>query len=110
MEQGQFDNFTDFEHRLTITEERAKANTHRIDRLENLTEEIHTMSNTMVRLVEQTQATNKSVEELKDKVEGLENAPVEEYKHIKKTITTSIITAVIGAIIGALLSLIIKGS
>lgn len=107
---NKLERLADIEHRLTATEDREKANTRRIEKLENLTEAIHAMSNTMVRLVEQSQATNKSVEELKDKVESLENAPVENYKHIKKTVITAIITGVLGAVIGALISLIIKGS
>lgn len=42
----------EFEHRLTETEQRSKSNTHRLDKLEKVTEEIHTMSGTMVQLVE----------------------------------------------------------
>lgn len=107
---NKLEKLADIEHRLTATEDRGKSNTRRIEKMENLTEEIHKMANAMVRLTEQSQETNKSVEELKDKVESLENAPVENYKHIKKTIITSIITGVLGAVIGALISLIIKGS
>ena len=33
---------------LTKTEERSKSNTHRLDKLEPIVNEIHTMSNTMV--------------------------------------------------------------
>ena len=39
--------------RLTITEERSKSNTHRLDKLEPLVNEIHTMSNKMVLIVEE---------------------------------------------------------
>ena len=98
------------EHRLTAVEDMAKSNKRRIEKLEEVTNAIHTMSNTMVRLVEQTQTTNKNVEELKDKVGQLERAPIENYTHIKKTIITAVITGVLGAVIGALISLIIKGS
>ena len=41
------------ERRLTRVEARAKSNTHRIDKLEPIVEEIHTMSETMVQLVEE---------------------------------------------------------
>ena len=37
--------------RLAKVEERAKSNTHRLDKLEPIINEIHTMSNTMIQLV-----------------------------------------------------------
>ena len=46
-------NETEMEHRLTEVESRSKSNTHRIDKLERVTEEIHTMSTTMIQLVEE---------------------------------------------------------
>ena len=98
----------DVEHRLTKTEDGEKSNRHRIEKLENVVEAIHDMSNTMVKLVEQIKTTNENVQELKCKVDAIENEPATDYKQLKKTITTSIVTTVIGAIIGAVLSLIFK--
>ena len=94
------------EHRLTEVEQRAKSNTKRLDKLEHLTEEIHTMSNTMVHLVEQTKNTNENVEELKTKVDAIEKEPSENAKAIKMTVISCIITAVVSAIVGALIGLI----
>ena len=51
-------NETEMEHRITEVEARAKSNTHRIDKLERVTEEIHTMSTTMIQLVEEVKHTN----------------------------------------------------
>ena len=107
---NKLEKLADVEHRLTATEDREKANTRRIEKLENITDEIHTLSNTMVKLVEQTKATNENVQELKGKVEAIEKEPADNYKHIKRTIITSVLTAVVGAILGALISLVIKGS
>lgn len=104
---NKLEKLADVEHRLTATEDREKANTYRIEKLEKVTDEIHTMSKTMVKLVEQTKATNENVHELKEKVEAIEKEPADNYKQLKKTITTSIITAVVGAILGALIGLII---
>ena len=95
-----------FEHRLTAVEERAKSNTKRLDKLEQVTEAIHEMSNTMIHLVEQTKYTNENVEELKDKVDNIEKEPLENAKAIKKTVITCIVTAVVSAIVGALIGLI----
>lgn len=97
----------DFEHRLTATEDREKANTRRIEKLEKITEAIHEMSLTMVRLVEQIKTTNESVQELKVKVDAIEREPAEDHKALKKTVITSIVTAVVGAVLGALIGLII---
>lgn len=96
----------EIEHRLTEVEERAKSNTKRLDKLEHLTDEIHTMSNTMIKLVEQAKTTNENVEELKDKVGKIEREPADNYKQLKKTIWTCIITGIVGAIVGALIGLI----
>lgn len=95
------------EHRLTEVEYRSKSNTKRLDKLEEVTNEIHTMSNTMVKLVEQTKDTKESVNKLQEKVEAIEKEPAENYKQLKKTVWTSILTGVLGAIVGALIGLIL---
>lgn len=96
----------EFEHRLTATEDREKANTRRIEKLEKIVEAIHDMSNTMVRLVEQIKTTNENVQELKVKVDAIEQEPAESYKALKKTVITCIVTAVVSGIVGALIGLI----
>ena len=97
----------DVEHRLTKTEDREKANTRRIEKLETVAEAIHNMSNTLVKLVEQIKTTNENVQELKGKVDAIEQEPSENFKHIKKTVITCIVTAVVSGIVGALIGLII---
>ena len=97
----------DIEHRLTKTEDREKSNTYRIEKLETVAEAIHNMSNTLVKLVEQIKTTNESVQELKGKVDAIEQEPVESYNALKKSVTTCIITAVVSAIVGAIIGLII---
>lgn len=63
---------TEFIERLTKVEERSKSNTHQIDDLKPVINEIHTMSKTMVELIGEVKYTNENVSELKDKVEILE--------------------------------------
>lgn len=104
---NKLEKLADVEHRLTKTEDREKANTRRIEKLENLTEAIHNMANTMTKLVEQVKNTNDNVQELKGKVDAIEQAPAEDYKSIKKTVITCIVTAVVSAIVGALIGLIL---
>lgn len=91
------------EHRLTENEQRAKSNTHRIDKLEPIVKEIHTMSETMVRLVGEVQHTNENVSEIKEKVEVLESKPSARMEQIKTAIIAAIASAIIGGVIATLL-------
>lgn len=96
-------NEVDIEHRLTQNEQRAKSNTHRIDKLEPIVDEIHTMSETMVRLVGEVQHTNENVSEIKEKVEVLESKPSARMEQIKTAIIAAIASAIIGGVIATLL-------
>lgn len=91
--------------RLTKAEERTKSNTHRLDKLESIINEIHTLSQTMVKLVEEVRHTNESLDSLEEKVDRMdsrvdemERAPADEVKEYKKTFVTAIIGTVAGAI------------
>ena len=97
-------NEIDIEHRLTDVENRAKSNTHRLDKLEPIVDEIHTMSNTMVQLVQEVKHTNETVNNLDAKVDrmdsrvdDMERAPAEDVKKYKSTAVTAIISTIAGA-------------
>ena len=101
------------ERRLTRVEARAKSNTHRIDKLEPIVEEIHTMSETMVKLVEEVKHTNENVCALDEKIDSMdarvdvmERAPAEEAKRYKSTAVTTIIGTVVGALTTGLLAMV----
>lgn len=103
----------EFEHRLTETEQRSKSNTHRLDKLEKVTEEIHTMSGTMVQLVEEIKHTNENVCSLDEKVDhidarvdDMERAPAENAKKYKSTAVTAIISIISGAFATGLIMMI----
>lgn len=106
-------NEIEIEHRITEVEQRAKSNTHRIDRLEPIVEEIHTMSKTMVELVGEVKHTNETVCTLDEKidrmdsrVDEMERAPADDLKKYKTTIITTIISTVAGAFATGLVFLI----
>ena len=97
-------NEIDIEHRLTDVENRAKSNTHRLDKLEPIVDEIHTMSNTMVQLVQEVKHTNETVNNLDAKVDrmdsrvdDMERAPAEDAKKYKATAITAVISTIAGA-------------
>lgn len=101
------------EHRITEVEQRAKSNTHRIDKLEPIVEEIHTMSKTMVQLVEEVKHTNENVCALDSKIDSMdarvdemERAPAVSFKKYKMTAVTAIISTVAGALASGLIFLI----
>ena len=103
-------NETEMEHRLTEVEARSKSNTHRIDKLERVIEEIHTMSNTMIQLVEEVKHTNETVSSLDQKVEkmdgrvdDMERAPGKEWSNAKRTVFNTVVGAVIGFLIAGLM-------
>ena len=102
----------EIERRLTAAEQRAKSNSHRIDKLEPIIEEIHTMSNTMVKLVQEMKHTNEAVNSLDEKLErmdsrvdDIERIPGEDMKTYKRTAVTAIISTVAGALVSGLLFL-----
>lgn len=101
------------ERRITAVEQRAKSNTHRIDKLESVVEEIHTLSQTMVQLVDEVKHTNenvctldKKVEHMDSRVDSIEKEPAEDFKKYKNTAITAIISTVAGAMASGLLIMI----
>lgn len=100
----------DIEHRLTEVEQRAKSNTHRLEELAPVVKEIHIMSNTMIKLVEEVKHTNetvsnldKKVEKMDSRVDEMENAPGKEWSDVKKTVFNTILGAVVGFLIAGLM-------
>lgn len=93
----------EFERRLTEVTERSKSNTHRLDKLEPIVEEIHTMSQTMVKLVEEVKHTNDTVcaldakvDRMDSRVDDMEKAPVKEWSNTKRTVFNTILGAIVG--------------
>ena len=103
-------NEVDIEHRITEVEQRAKSNSHRLDKLEPIVDEIHTMSNTMVQLVQEVKHTNEAVGSLDEKVDrmdsrvdDMERAPGKEWSNAKRTVFNTVVGAVIGFLIAGLM-------
>ena len=106
-------NEVEIEHRLTQIDARSKSNTHRIDKLEPIVDEIHTMSNTMVQLVQEVKHTNETVNNLDAKVDrmdgrvdAMEREPAVDAKKYKITAITAIISAVAGALATGMIAVI----
>lgn len=100
---------TEFVERLTKVEERSKSNTHQINDLKPVIEEIHTMSKTMVKLIGEVKHTNENVSELKDKVDILEKEPGKQWTATKRTFFTAMTSSIGTAVAAGILYLISKG-
>lgn len=103
-------NEIEIEHRITEVEQRTKSNTHRLDKLEPIVDEIHTMSITMVQLVEEVKHNNEAVANLGNKVDKMdsrvdemERAPAKEWESTKKNVVDKIIGAVVGFLLAGLI-------
>lgn len=91
---------------LTDHENRIKSLGHRMDKAENMIEEIRNL-NTSVQLMAQEQKNaGEKLDTLTNKVEKLDNQPKEAFNSLKMTVITSIITLVVGALVGALVKLL----
>lgn len=102
------------ERRMTQVEDRAKSNTHRLDKLEPIVEEIHTMSKTMVQLVEEVKHTNDTVQDLDEKIDRMdgrvdvmERAPAEDLKNYKRVAVTAVISTIAGALAMGMVTMLI---
>lgn len=103
-------NEVEIEHRITEVEQRAKSNSHRLDNLEPVVQEIHTMSITMVELVQEVKHTNEAVNNLDEKVERMDNrvdemekAPGRKWNDAKSTVLNTVLGAIVGFLIAGLI-------
>ena len=103
-------NELDVEHRLTEVEQRAKSNSHRLEELEPVVKEIHTMSNTMIQLVEEVKHTNETVasldrkvDKMDSRVDEMENAPGKEWSNTKRALVSAVIGGIVTFLITGLL-------
>ena len=103
-------NELEIEHRITECEQRTKSNSHRLDKLEPIVDEIHTMSNTMVKLVEEVKHTNEAVgsmgeklDKMDSRVDEMENAPAKEWSYTKKAVINQLVGAVIAFLAAGLI-------
>ena len=96
----------DHERRLTEVEQRAKSNSHRLQELEPVVKEIHNMSETLVEMTAEMKHTNRNVEEIKDKVENMEQEPARQWKDSKKAMLNAFLGAIVTALAGGLIYLL----
>jgi len=87
--------------RMVKVEEREKSNSHRIERLENLTEAIHRQNENIARLVEKLEATNSALDAQEARLSEIEKLP----RMRMEGVFSSGITALASALAGALVTM-----
>lgn len=94
--------------RLVETEQRAKSNTHRIDKLEQDNAALHQLATSVAVMAENIEAMNVQLKEQGKRLEAIERQPAQNWETFRKTVLTSIVSTLVGGAVGALLALIIK--
>lgn len=94
----------DLEHerRLTEVEERAKSNSHRLDKLEESTEAINRLATSMEVMAERQEQVADTVGKLDSKVTALEEKPAKKWDGLVDKIVWAIAAALIGFVLAQL--------
>ncbi len=94
----------DMEHerRLTEVEERAKSNTHRIDKVEKQQDEFIELVSSVKVLAEREQNVENDVKEIKSDVKTLASKPAKRWDSMVDKILTTVAAAIIGFIFAKL--------
>jgi len=93
----------DYVKKLVEVEARSKSNTHRIDKLEELTNTIQSLAITMNNTVNEIKFMRADVTSLDDRLGKIENEPINKFNKYKDVIITSILTSLVGLLVGLVL-------
>lgn len=99
---------TEIEITLTKHGEQLKTLEHRVDRVENISQELNKLTINIEKLTMSVNAIVKSQEKQADDIESLKLQPGRTAKDMWIAIAKAAATAIVGALIGALIAIIIK--
>lgn len=86
--------------KIISIEARSKSNSHRIDKLEELTNMIQSLAITMNDTVNEIKYMREDVISLDDRLGKIESEPLKRYNKYKDVIITSILTSLVGLLVG----------
>ena len=87
---------------LAEVDARSKSNTHRLDRLEELTDAIHQQGETLAVICNQLQTQGETLKKQGDRLEAVEKKPGDLWDKVIAAAISAIVGGVIGAVIAAL--------
>lgn len=88
-----------FEHRLTEAEQRGKSNTHRIEKLEEVTAAINKMAISVEKMAFKQDAMNVSINKLTNDVETIKAEPGKRWKFVVEKAIYFVVAAIMGFIL-----------
>lgn len=93
----------DYVKKLVEVEARSKSNTHRIDKLEELTNTIQSLAITMNSTVNEIKYMREDVSNLDNRLGKIESEPINKFNKYKDVVITSILTSLVGLLVGLVL-------
>lgn len=90
---------TDYEHRLTVVEDRSKANEHRIEDIEKRQDNLDDLVSTVKVLAVREEKVESDVQEIKSDVKTLTNKPGKRWEKMIETAITVVVSALVGFIL-----------
>lgn len=93
---GECDHELDFAQRLSAVEQRCKSNTHRLDKLDQMTEAVQELAVSMKLMAEKQLQTAETVKRLDDKVSTLEAQPGKRWNSLVEKVILTLVAAIVG--------------
>lgn len=87
---------TEYEHRLTEVEERAKSNSHRLDDVEKRQDDLDELVSTVKVLAIREENVETDVKEIKSDVKSLTNKPAQRWDRMVEKVIWAVVAAVAG--------------
>ncbi len=81
---------------------------HQLDEIKEEVRDIKKLTVAVEKIAIQTEHTAQKVAGISERLECVEQTPVEDFKYYKRSLLSSLATGIIGLILGAVFSLIIK--
>lgn len=92
----------EFEHRLTVVEDRSKSNTIRLDEVERRQDNLEELTTTVKVLATKEENVERTVGEIKNDVKEMKDKPNKRYEKIIDVVITAIIGIVVGYVFAKL--------
>ena len=89
----------EFAQKLTELDARAKSNTRRLDKLEELTEVVHELATTMKLMAEKQERTADTVDRLDAKLTAIEQEPAKRWKAVVEKVILTVVAALVGFVL-----------
>ena len=89
----------EYEHRLTVVEDRSRSNSHRIDDIEKRQDNLDDLVSTVKVLAVREENVESDVKEIKSDVKTLTDKPGKRWEQIVSTIITVVVSAFVGFIL-----------